>query len=41
MLMKALSMPKKISALIGIAAAPDFTEDLIFEKLSDQQNKER
>ncbi len=37
MLLTALSMPERVSALIGISAAPDFTEELIFNKLSDQQ----
>lgn len=40
MLMTALSMPQRISALIGIAAASDFTEDLIFKKLSDKQKSD-
>lgn len=40
MLMTALSLPERISALIGIAAAPDFTEDLIFKKLSDKQKRD-
>ncbi|GHM58568.1 MAG: alpha/beta hydrolase [Candidatus Mesenet longicola] len=40
MLMTALSMPQRVSALIGIAAAPDFTEDLIFKKLSDTQKND-
>jgi len=34
MLLAALARPERIHGLIGIAAAPDFTEDLIFETLS-------
>ncbi len=32
MLLLALARPKKIRGLIGIAAAPDFTEDLLWER---------
>jgi len=35
MLLTALARPARIHGLIGIAAAPDFTEDLIFAELSD------
>lgn len=34
MLLAALARPQRIHGLIGIAAAPDFTEDLIFAALS-------
>ena len=34
MLLAALQRPERIHALIGIAAAPDFTEDLIWSSLS-------
>ncbi|TXH37691.1 MAG: alpha/beta hydrolase [Rhodospirillaceae bacterium] len=34
MLLAALQRPERVHALIGIAAAPDFTEDLIWSSLS-------
>ena len=34
MLLVALARPDRVKALIGIAAAPDFTEDLIWDSLS-------
>src|SRR5581483_10748170 len=34
MLLAALARPNRIKALIGIAAAPDATEDLIWQRLS-------
>ncbi|WP_148115221.1 alpha/beta hydrolase [Wolbachia pipientis] len=37
MLLTALQLPEKILALIGISSAPDFTEDLIFQQLSNKQ----
>jgi pimeloyl-ACP methyl ester carboxylesterase len=37
MLLVALRLQKKIAGLIGIAAAPDFTEDLINDALNDEQ----
>ncbi len=40
MLLLALARPQKIKALIGIAAAPDFTETLIWNKLSPAQQAE-
>ena len=40
MLLVALRLQDRISGLIGLAAAPDFTEDLIYKKLSDQQHRE-
>ncbi len=30
----ALARPERVAALVGIAAAPDFTEDLVWERLS-------
>ena len=36
MLLVALLRPERVKALVGIAAAPDFSEDLIWEKLSAQ-----
>lgn len=40
MLLAALQLPEKIAALIGISSAPDFTEGLIFNCLSNQQKEE-
>ena len=37
MLLIALRLQKKVAGLIGIAAAPDFTEDLIARELNDEQ----
>ena len=37
MLLVALRMQKKVAGLIGLAAAPDFTEDLIAHELNDEQ----
>jgi pimeloyl-ACP methyl ester carboxylesterase len=37
MLLAALSRPKRIHALIGIASAPDFTENLIWDVMSGAQ----
>jgi pimeloyl-ACP methyl ester carboxylesterase len=34
MLLMALARPERIKALLGIAAAPDFTEDLIWQSLT-------
>jgi len=36
-LLAALARPEKIAGLIGIAAAPDFTEKLMFERFTDDQ----
>ncbi|QKX02083.1 alpha/beta hydrolase [Wolbachia endosymbiont of Dirofilaria (Dirofilaria) immitis] len=40
MLLTVLQFPERISALIGISSAPDFTEDLIFRQLSGKQKEE-
>ena len=40
MLLLAMLRPEKFSTLIGLAAAPDFTEDLIWNKLDHAQQKE-
>lgn len=40
MLLAALKRPEKIRALIGIAAAPDFTEELFWHKLNETEKKE-
>ncbi len=37
MLLAALARPERVAALIGIAAAPDFTEDLLWRRLSEEQ----
>ena len=37
MLLAALALPSRIAGLVGIAAAPDFTEDLIPDALDDTQ----
>lgn len=39
MLLAALARPNKIAKLIGLAAAPDFTEDLIWNYLSKSQKE--
>lgn len=39
-LLAALARSERVKALIGIAAAPDFTEDLIWDKSSDAQKQE-
>ena len=40
MLLVALSQPQRICGLIGIASAPDFTEDLIWNLLSATQKQQ-
>ena len=40
MLLAALARPNKIAALIGLAAAPDFTEDLIWNEMTEAQKSE-
>jgi pimeloyl-ACP methyl ester carboxylesterase len=40
MLLTALARPERIHALIGIAAAPDFTEDLLWPRLDAAQRRE-
>lgn len=37
MILATLARPKRVSYLIGIASAPDFTENLIWDKLSNEQ----
>ena len=39
-LLAALARPGRVKALIGIAPAPDFTEDLIWARLSEAQRRE-
>ena len=37
MLLAALAMPERIQALVGVASAPDFTEDLLWARLGEEQ----
>jgi pimeloyl-ACP methyl ester carboxylesterase len=37
MLLLALARPMRVAGLVGIAAAPDFTQDLVWELLSPEQ----
>jgi pimeloyl-ACP methyl ester carboxylesterase len=37
MLLAALARPARVCGLVGVAAAPDFTEDLIWAQLNEQQ----
>jgi pimeloyl-ACP methyl ester carboxylesterase len=39
MLLAALARPKRVAGLVGIAAAPDFTEDLLEHDLTPEQRK--
>lgn len=39
-LLAALARPERVAALIGIAPAPDFTEDLIWGRLSETQKRQ-
>ena len=39
-LLAALARPARVAALIGIAPAPDFTEDLIWGRLSEDQKRQ-
>lgn len=40
MILAALARPERIKVLIGVASAPDFTEELIWATLTDPQKKE-
>src|SRR5437762_5486123 len=40
MLLAALARPERIAALIGIAGAPDFTEELLWPRLTPAQREE-
>ena len=40
MLLVALKLTERIAGLVGIAAAPDFTEDLMWEGLSGEQRQD-
>jgi pimeloyl-ACP methyl ester carboxylesterase len=37
MVLAALAAPERVHALVGIAAAPDFTEDLLWARLDDER----
>ena len=37
MLLAALAVPEQVQALVGVAAAPDFTEDLLWARLDEEQ----
>ncbi len=40
MILAALARPERIQALIGIASAPDFTEELVWASLNESQKKD-
>lgn len=40
MLLLALARPERVAGLVGIASAPDFTEDLMWAEFSAEQKKE-
>jgi pimeloyl-ACP methyl ester carboxylesterase len=40
MLLAALARPERIAALVGIAAAPDFTEELLWPQLTPAQRRQ-
>jgi pimeloyl-ACP methyl ester carboxylesterase len=40
MLLIALARPERVRALVGIAAAPDFTEDLLLPEASEEQRRD-
>jgi pimeloyl-ACP methyl ester carboxylesterase len=40
MLLVALARPKRVRALLGIAAAPDFTEDLLLPEATEAQRRD-
>jgi pimeloyl-ACP methyl ester carboxylesterase len=40
MLLLALARPQRVQALVGIAAAPDFTEDLLLRQASPSQRRQ-
>ncbi|MEE8623692.1 MAG: alpha/beta hydrolase [Alphaproteobacteria bacterium] len=39
MLLAALARPERIAGLVGVAAAPDFTEDVIWARLGDEERE--
>ena len=40
MLLAALARPQRVAGLVGIAAAPDFTEELLWTRLTPAQRRE-
>ncbi len=40
MLLAALARPERVCALVGVAAAPDFTEDLLWPRLTPAQRRQ-
>jgi pimeloyl-ACP methyl ester carboxylesterase len=40
MLLAALARPARVAALVGIAVAPDFTQELLWPRLSPEQRRE-
>ncbi len=40
MLLAALARPERVAGLVGVAAAPDFTEDLIWDRLPPETKNE-
>jgi pimeloyl-ACP methyl ester carboxylesterase len=40
MLLAALARPSRVHALVGVAAAPDFTEDLVWPRLDPDQQRQ-
>lgn len=40
MLLAALARPQRVAALVGIAAAPDFTAELLWPRLAEAQRRE-
>ncbi len=40
MLLAALARPQRVAGLVGLAAAPDFTEELIWNCMSEKQKEE-
>lgn len=40
MLLMALARPERVTGLIGLAPAPDFTEDMIWDRFTDEERRE-
>jgi pimeloyl-ACP methyl ester carboxylesterase len=39
MVLAALALPERVRALVGVAAAPDFTEDLVWARLAEAERR--